>query len=101
MPSGWHRADIVAAIHKRGTKLTQLASQHGLARSTLRAALLQPRRPSNLIISRFLGVPLHELWPAWFDPQGRLRPRHEREGAPRPAGRRVKSAAPLRHRSRP
>lgn len=71
MPSGWHRADIIAAIHKRGTSLRQLSLRHGLAESTLRAALQRPATPSNQIISRFLGVPLHELWPDWFDLRGR------------------------------
>jgi Ner family transcriptional regulator len=80
--SGWHRADIVAAIHKRGTSLRALARQHGKADSTLRAALQKPRGPSNLIIADFLGRTLHELWPQWFDRHGRLRP--QREGATRP-----------------
>jgi Ner family transcriptional regulator len=67
----WHRADIVAAVHRRGTNLTQLARANNRADSTLRAALSDPRLPSNKIIAAFLGKQLHEIWPAWFDSQGR------------------------------
>jgi Ner family transcriptional regulator len=69
---GWHRADIVAAVHKRGTSLAQLARDNGLGDSTLRNALTYPRRPSNEIVASFLGCSLHELWPHWFDASGRL-----------------------------
>lgn len=74
MPSnaGWHHADIVAAVRKKGTNLRQLSLAHGKAGCTLRSALLKPRTPSNRIISEFLGVPLHRLWPAWFDANGKL-----------------------------
>jgi Ner family transcriptional regulator len=73
MPSsGWHRADVVAALHKRGTSLSQLGRDNGLHDSSLRAALSYPRKPSNKIIADFLGKSLHELWPAWFDSQGQL-----------------------------
>lgn len=70
-----HRADIVAAIHKRGTSLSELARSHGKGESTLRAAMSHPRPPSNRIIAAFLGLEVHELWPAWFDSKGRLRSR--------------------------
>ncbi|MGL5166674.1 MAG: helix-turn-helix domain-containing protein [Afipia sp.] len=72
MTTGWHRAEIVAAVRMRKSSLAELARKNRLADATLRAALSYPRTPSNTIISKFLGVPLHELWPAWFDEQGRL-----------------------------
>jgi Ner family transcriptional regulator len=71
-PRAPHRAEIIAAIHMRGMSLTRLGERHGLAESTLRAALQKPRTPSNRIIAKFLGVPMHELWPDWFDERGRL-----------------------------
>jgi Ner family transcriptional regulator len=70
--NGWHRADIIAAIHKRGSSLAQLGRENGLGDSTLRASLHTPRTPSNRIIAAFLGASLHDLWPAWFDRNGRL-----------------------------
>jgi Ner family transcriptional regulator len=71
---GWHHADIVAAVRKKGSNLRQLSLANGLAESTLRCALVQPRTRSNRIIATFIGVPMHELWPAWFDADGRLKP---------------------------
>lgn len=82
---GWHRADIVAAIHKRGTSLAGLARDHRLGDSTLRSALSYPRTPSNTIIADFLDVPLHELWPAWFDRRGQLVIRKRSDLARRPS----------------
>ena len=70
--TGWHREDIIAAIHKRRMSLTRLSTLHDYAESTLRAALQKPRTPANRIIAKFLGVPMHELWPQWFDRAGRL-----------------------------
>ena len=72
MTEGWHRAEIVAAVKIRNSSLAELARENNLADSTLRAALSYPRAPSNTIISRFLGIPLHELWPTWFDERGQL-----------------------------
>ncbi len=80
----WHRADVVAAIHKRKTSLAELARANGRKEGTLRQALTHPRTPSNKIIAAFLGLQLHEIWPTWFDSQGRLRsrkPSRSRRGA--------------------
>ena len=71
---GWHRADIIAAVHKKGTSLAALARKNRLGDSTLRAALINPRTPSNKIIADFLGLSLHALWPVWFDAADRLIP---------------------------
>ncbi|MBW7968138.1 helix-turn-helix domain-containing protein [Bradyrhizobium sp. BR 10289] len=68
---GWHRADIIAAVRKRGFTLEALARANGKGRSSMSAALLKPSRGCNLIIAEAIGVPLHELWPSWFDHSGR------------------------------
>jgi Ner family transcriptional regulator len=75
LTKNWHRADVVAAIHKRETSLAELARANGRKEGTLRQALTHPRTPSNKIIATFLGKELHEIWPTWFDSQGRLRSR--------------------------
>lgn len=67
-----HRADIVAAIHKRGTSLAELARKNRLSDAALRISLSAPRKPSNLIIAAFLGEALHDIWPRWFTPAGDL-----------------------------
>jgi len=67
---GWHRADIIAAVHKRGTSLRRLAVKVGFAQSTLRSALFKPHPKANAAVADFIGVPLNELWPAWYGPDG-------------------------------
>jgi Ner family transcriptional regulator len=86
MPNaGWHHADIVAAVKKKGSNLSRLSLANGLADSTLRAALQQPRTRSNRIIATFIGVPMHELWPDWFDADGNLKPSRPKASTGRPA----------------
>lgn len=74
---GWHREDIKAAIRKRGTTMNALARDNGLPPSTVRNALSRPGYTGELTISRFLGVPPHELWPErWTEDGRRIRPRY-------------------------
>lgn len=87
---GWHRADIIAEVHKRGSSLSRLGREHGLGDSTLRTALHRPRSPSNRIIAAFIGVPMNVLWPDWFDRFGNLVVRSN--SATRRRRRRVQSA---------
>lgn len=69
---GWHRADIIAAIHRRGITLEELGRRNGKGRASMSAALIKPSRGCNLIIANLIGVTAHELWPAWFDAKGKL-----------------------------
>lgn len=77
---GWHPEDIKAAIRKRGTTLTKLATDNGLSDSMCRAALIRPQPEADKVISRFLGVPLSELWPSRYDEDGNAI-RHVRDEA--------------------
>lgn len=69
---GWHRADIIAALRKKGLTLEGLGRSNGKAQSSMSAALLKPSRGCNQIIADIIGVSLHELWPEWFDQTGTL-----------------------------
>lgn len=62
----WHRADIVAALHKRGLSLSQLSVAAGLSASTLRNALRAPYPRAEQIIAEAIGVPAHEIWPSRY-----------------------------------
>src|SRR4051794_38614369 len=73
--TNWHRADVVAEVHKLGSNLAELARQNGRSESCLRVALTHPRSPSNRIIASFLGKAPHEIWPEWFNKKGMLRSR--------------------------
>jgi len=59
----WHRADVIAALHKRGWSINALAEAHGLAPSTLRSALDKPYPKSERLIAEAIGVPAEFIWP--------------------------------------
>lgn len=82
---GWHKADIIAAVHKRGGSLRRLSVSAGFAQSTLRAALQKPHPRANAAIAEFIDKPLHELWPQWFDASGKRLPRSSKS-KPAPTG---------------
>ncbi|MCC0054299.1 MAG: helix-turn-helix domain-containing protein [Defluviimonas sp.] len=69
-PAGWHRADIIAAIHKRGETLVSLAKANGYAESTLRSGLHYPIKSQHVLIAEFIGESLHAIWPQWYAPDG-------------------------------
>lgn len=63
----WHRADIIAALHKAGWPLRQLSLQHGYSQaSTLKNALDRPWLKGERIIAEAIGVPAEEIWAARF-----------------------------------
>lgn len=66
-----HPADIVAAVKKTGTNLRQLSLENGFGASTLRAALHKPHPRAQRLIAETIGRPVHEIWPQWFDRDGR------------------------------
>jgi Ner family transcriptional regulator len=80
-----HPEDIKAAVRKTGVTLTELALLHGLSESLTRAALRRPQPSGNQVIAAYLGRPLSELWPEWFDADGNRIPsksaeKHSRGG---------------------
>lgn len=62
----WHRADIVAALHKQGLSLSQLSLAAGLSASTLRNALRTPYPRAERIIAQAIGIPASEIWPSRY-----------------------------------
>lgn len=59
----WHPADIIAALHKRGTSLAKISREAGLASSTLSNALTRPWPKGEWLIARALDVPPATIWP--------------------------------------
>ena len=59
----WDRHAIKAEIHRRGQTLTGLARAAGAEPSVCRVALIRRCEKGEEIISRFLGIPRHILWP--------------------------------------
>jgi len=60
----WHPADVIAALHKIGLSLRQLAFSNGYQGDTLRAALIRPYPRAEGIIAHSLGLPVAAIWPA-------------------------------------
>ena len=87
---GWHPEDIKAAIRKTGITITALALANGLEGSSIRVAIRRRHRAGERLISAFLRIPPHELWPDRY-PAGTPIPRqHIRR---RPAESRLKRKA--------
>lgn len=66
----WDAPGILAAIKRRGETLTGLALANGLPPSSCRVALSRPFPAADKVISDFLGVALHELWPMRYRADG-------------------------------
>lgn len=62
----WHRADIVAALHKRGVSLSQLSREQGLAPRTLNNAFSQHYPKAERLIAGVLGMTPEQLWPSRY-----------------------------------
>ncbi|MGU3415749.1 helix-turn-helix domain-containing protein [Enterobacteriaceae bacterium C34A] len=73
-PEDWHKADIIAALHKRGTSMARLSREAGLASSTLANALTRPWPKGEWMIANALGLHPSVIWPTRYggDPDGRL-----------------------------
>ncbi len=69
----WHPADIIAALHKKGTTLAAVSRAAGLSSSTLSNALSRPWPKGEILISQVIGVPPQTVWPSrYYDRQGNL-----------------------------
>ena len=70
MQTGWHREDIRAAVRKRGKTLSRLALDSRLEPSACRVALCRRHWRGETAIAAFLEVPVQELWPERWNPDG-------------------------------
>lgn len=69
----WHPADIIAALHKRGTSLAALSRGAGLASSTLANALSRPWPKGEWLIACALNLHPAEIWPTRYKGQENYR----------------------------
>lgn len=61
--SGWHRADVIAELRKKGLSLSGLGRVNSLSPYTLKNALDKPYRRGEQIIADALGVEPKAIWP--------------------------------------
>ncbi|EEG23361.1 Mu-like prophage FluMu DNA-binding protein Ner family protein [Eikenella corrodens ATCC 23834] len=59
----WHRADIIAALKKRGWSIRALAAQANVHPTTLYGALIKPYPKSERVIADALGMKPEQIWP--------------------------------------
>ncbi|HGV3508920.1 helix-turn-helix domain-containing protein [Klebsiella pneumoniae] len=69
----WHPADIIAALHKRGTSLAKLSREAGLASSTLANALNRPWPKGEWLIAIALEMHPSTIWPERYLDTGNKR----------------------------
>ncbi len=62
----WHRADIVAALHKKGVTLAKLSRAHGLSSRTLNNALERAYPKAEQIIAEVIGTEPEKIWPSRY-----------------------------------
>lgn len=65
-PSDWHRADILAAVKKRGSSMVALLRGSGLADSTLSNVLHRRWPKGERIVAEFIDVPPEQIWPTRY-----------------------------------
>lgn len=66
MQPAWHPADIIAGLKKRGTSLSALSRQAGLASSTLANALTRHWPKGERLIAEALCVTPEQFWPSRY-----------------------------------
>lgn len=66
----WHRADIIAAVWKRGTTLNSLSVQHGYKLGSLNQVLRRPWPKGERLIAECIGVPARRIWPSRYHADG-------------------------------
>lgn len=64
--SDWHRADIVAALKKRGLSVRQLSRDAGLGENTLANALRMPWPKGEKIIAEAIDMTPEQVWPSRY-----------------------------------
>ena len=72
----WHPADIVAAIRKRGYTLSDIARAEGLnSSSILSRAMTQSYPAAEVRLAKYAGVPVQQMFPTRYYPDGTKIPR--------------------------
>lgn len=62
----WHRADVIAALHKSGTTVVALARASGLSDSSLSNVFYRQWPRGERIIAERLGLSPSLIWPSRY-----------------------------------
>lgn len=66
----WHKADIIAKVHKTGTSLRRMSRKLGLAHTALNNALHYPCPRYERIIAQHLNTTPQAIWPSRYKEDG-------------------------------
>ncbi|MBG0752260.1 helix-turn-helix domain-containing protein [Pectobacterium colocasium] len=66
----WHQADIIAALRKKGTTVTEVSRNAGLSSTTLANALSRPWPKGEYLIAQAIGIAPEEIWPSRYFENG-------------------------------
>lgn len=66
----WHRADIKAALEKKGWSLRRLSKKHGYAAGSILLALHRPWPKAEKLIARAIGFRPQQIWPSRYHANG-------------------------------
>jgi Ner family transcriptional regulator len=71
-PSGWHAENIKAELRKRFGTLACFADHIGLGRTAISDVFVAHRSSARveLLVAAAIGVPVQELWPDRWTPDG-------------------------------
>ncbi|XBS69215.1 helix-turn-helix transcriptional regulator [Acerihabitans sp. KWT182] len=73
MEKDWHKADIIAALRKKGTTLAALSRKAGLSSGTLGNAIIRPWPRGEYLIANELNVHPSAIWPSrYYDTERNL-----------------------------
>jgi Ner family transcriptional regulator len=75
----WAPERIREAIYAQGVSMEALAARYGYSGPCVRRALITRSPAGERLISELIGVPLHEIWPSRYFPDGRSRARPKRQ----------------------
>lgn len=70
VPQDWHRADIKAALEKKGWSLRRLASANDYSPKSLAMVLSRQWPAGEALIAEVIGVPAPRIWPTRYDRNG-------------------------------
>lgn len=62
----WHKADVKAALEKRGWTLAGLSRANGYHKSAAQVALWKPWPNMERLIAHALGLTPEEIWPSRY-----------------------------------
>lgn len=80
-PKDWHKADIKAALEKRGLSLSLLSRRHNYSRTACALALAIPWARMERVIADALDVEPRQIWPSRYHDDGT--PKRSRESTQR------------------